>query len=89
MSPPPSLIRPLLARESLIVKIKRLLAKCRPPSRWSPMEGNKCDLGRIRHFDEQRHLIIHGKALGKPLALFQVSEENIYKMQDSECTLCS
>lgn len=39
------------------------------------------DLGRIKEFDDQRHAIVHGKAMGKPLALFEVSDENLFYMQ--------
>ena len=70
-----------LERESLLTKVDRLFARCNPPSGWSPMVGYEFDRERIKRFDDQRHEIVHGKALGKPLTLFQVSDENLVYVQ--------
>jgi hypothetical protein len=70
-----------LERESLLTKVDRLFARCSPPSGWSPMVGYAFDRERIKRFDDQRHEIVHGKALGKPLTLFQVSDENLVYVQ--------
>ena len=46
------------------------------------MTSYSFDRGRIEAFDEQRHGIIHGGALGKPLSIFTVSDESVvYLMQ--------
>jgi hypothetical protein len=65
----------------LLAKVDRLFARCNPPSGWSPMVGYVFDRERIRQFDDQRHEIVHGNALGKPLTLFQVSDENLLYVQ--------
>ncbi len=72
-----------LERESLLTKVDRLFARCNPPSAWSPMVGYVFDRERIKRFDDQRHEIVHGKALGKPLTLFQVSDENLFYVQQT------
>ena len=74
-----------LERESLLTKVDRLFARCNPPSGWSPMVGYEFDRERIKRFDDQRHEIVHGKALGKPLTLFQVSDENLLYVQKTVC----
>jgi hypothetical protein len=66
-----------LERESLPTKADRLFARCNPPAGWSPMEGYIFDRERIKLFDDQRHAIVHGKALGKSLTLFAISNENL------------
>jgi hypothetical protein len=67
-----------LERDSLLTKSDRLHARCDPPSGWSPnMEGYAYDRERVKAFNDQRIEIIHGKALGKPLTLFPVSEDNV------------
>ena len=55
--------------------------RCNPPSGWSPMRGYAYDKGVVTRFDDQRHEIVHGKAPGKPLTLFQVSDESLYYIQ--------
>ena len=70
-----------LERESLLTKVDRLFARCNPPSGWSPMVGYEFDRERIKRFDDQRHEIVHGKALGKPLTLFQVSDGSLLYVQ--------
>jgi hypothetical protein len=72
-----------LERESLLTKVDRLFARCSPPAGWSPMTGYEFDREKIRLFDEQRHELIHGNALGNPLMLFQVSEENLFYIQQT------
>jgi hypothetical protein len=72
-----------LERESLLTKVDRLCARCNPPSGWSPMVGYGFDRDRIERFDDQRHEIVHGKALGKPLTLFQISDENLFYVQQT------
>jgi hypothetical protein len=47
------------------------------------MTGYVYDRERIKRFDDQRHEIVHGKALGKPRTLFQVSEENLFYVQQT------
>lgn len=42
------------------------------------MEGYAFDRELITQFDNQRHEIIHGNALGRSLTLFKVSNENLY-----------
>jgi hypothetical protein len=66
-----------LERESLLTKVHRLFNRCNPPSGWSPMVGYAYDEERVRCFDQQRIEIIHGKALGKPLTQFQLSDDNV------------
>jgi len=72
-----------LERESLLTKVDRIFARCNPPSGWSPMRGYVFDRDRIKRFDDQRHEIVHGKALGKPLMLFQVSDESLFYVQQT------
>lgn len=69
-----------LERESLLTKLDRLFARCNPPPGWSPYVF---DRARIKRFDDQRHEIIHGKALGKPLTLFPVTDENLFYVQQT------
>jgi hypothetical protein len=45
------------------------------------MSGYTYDKGLVKSFDDQRHEIVHGKALGKPLTLFQVSDDSLYYVQ--------
>jgi len=47
------------------------------------MAGYSFDQKQIELFDEQRHEIIHGKALGKPLSLFRISDENLFYIQQT------
>jgi hypothetical protein len=70
-----------LERESLLFKADRLFARCNPPSGWSPMIGYTYDKGRVKSFDDQRHEIVHGKALGKSLTLFHVSDESLHYVE--------
>jgi hypothetical protein len=70
-----------LERDSLLIKSDRLHARCNPPSDWSPMEGYAYDRERVKAFDAQRIEIIHGKALGKPLTLFELSDDNVDYVQ--------
>ncbi len=67
-----------LERESLRRKIDRLQARCQPPPDWSPMYDYIYDGKTIEAFDEQRHAIIHGKALGKPLGIFPISDRSLH-----------
>jgi hypothetical protein len=67
-----------LERESLLAKADRLFARCNPPAGWSPMTGYKYDREQIELFDEQRHQVIHGKALGNPLSVFQITDESLF-----------
>jgi hypothetical protein len=72
-----------LERESLLTKFDRLFARCNPPRGWSPMVGYLFDRERIKRFDDQRHEIVHGKAFGRPLALFQITDENLFYVQQT------
>ena len=67
-----------LERESLLTKVGKLFARCRPEHNWSPMHGYAYDQTRIKEFDGQRHEIVHGVAIGKPLALFPVTDESLF-----------
>lgn len=67
-----------LERESLLTKVDRLFARCTPEPNWSPMHGYAYDRSRISQFDDQRHEIVHGAAVGKPLALFPVTDESLF-----------
>ena len=67
-----------LERESLLAKVRKLMARCKPAPNWSPMEGYAYDETLIKKFDEQRHEIVHGAAIGKPLSLFPVTDENLF-----------
>jgi hypothetical protein len=67
-----------LERESLLAKVGRLFARCQPGPSWSPMHGYAFDHTRIKQFDDQRHEIVHGAAVGKPLALFPVTDESLF-----------
>ena len=66
-----------LEKESLITKVDRLFARCTPQPTWSPMDGYTFDGNRLKAFDEQRHAIIHGDALGRPLNLYPVSDGSL------------
>jgi len=66
-----------LERESLLSKMDRLFMRCGPPSGWSPMMGYVFNREMIKQFDDQRHEIVHGKALGKPLTHYPVSDDSI------------
>jgi hypothetical protein len=57
-----------LEMESLRHKIDRLHARCRPDKGWSPMNGYAFDLARIERLDLLRQDIVHGNALGQPIA---------------------
>jgi hypothetical protein len=67
-----------LERESLLTKVGRLFARCKPEPDWSPMHGYAYDKARIKQFDDQRHEIVHGAAVGKPLTLFPVTDESLF-----------
>jgi hypothetical protein len=67
-----------LERESLPKKAERLMARCQPPPKWSPMIDYEFDGKLVTRFDNQRHMIIHGDALGKPLTEFALSKGNMY-----------
>ena len=67
-----------LERESLLAKVDRLCARCKPEANWSPMRGYAYDKARVKQFDDQRHEIVHGAAVGKPLALFPVTDESLF-----------
>jgi len=51
-------------------KMALLLALCRPPSGWHPIEGYRWDPGRLATIDETRHRIVHNLA-------FQESIESV------------
>jgi len=70
-----------LERESLLTKIDRLLARCQPPAGWSPMNNYKFDLETMKRLDEQRHDIVHGLAIGRPLKDFPLSPESLWYLQ--------
>jgi hypothetical protein len=72
-----------LEKDSLLTKIDRVLARCTPPHGWSPMEDYKYDRVRIQAFDDQRHRIVHGQALGHPLGRFELSEKNLNYVQQT------
>ncbi|HEV3483008.1 MAG TPA: hypothetical protein VGR97_11860 [Candidatus Acidoferrales bacterium] len=72
-----------LERESLLTKLDRLFARCNPSANWSPMAGYEFVRKDIELFDDQRHEIVHGEALGKTLTLFEVSEENLFYVQQT------
>lgn len=57
-----------LEMESLVKKIDRLHARCRPEEGWSPMKGYAFDMDRIKRMDKLRQDIVHGDALGQPIA---------------------
>jgi hypothetical protein len=67
-----------LERESLLKKVGRLFARCKPEPNWSPMHGYAYDRTRIKQFDDQRHAIVHGAAVGKPLTLFPITDESLF-----------
>ena len=70
-----------LERESLLVKADRLFARCNSPAGQTTLLGFVFDRERIEQFDEQRHEIVHGKALGKPLTIFPVTDDNLSYIQ--------
>jgi len=70
-----------LERESLAVKIDRLLARCQPPAKWSPMENYEFDLSITKNLDDQRHEIVHGAAIGHPLKIFALSSDSLWYLQ--------
>ena len=67
-----------LEREALLTKVGKLFARCKPEPKWSPMHGYAYDETRIKQFDDQRHEIVHGTAIGKPLAVFPVTDESLF-----------
>jgi hypothetical protein len=67
-----------LEREPLLTKAGKLFARCKPEPHWSPMHGYAYGQTRIKQFDDQRHEIVHGAAVGKPLALFPVTDESLF-----------
>jgi hypothetical protein len=50
-----------LERDSLLKKADYLLAKCKPPDKWSPMDHYAYDRDRLGRLDALRHEIIHGE----------------------------
>jgi len=56
-----------LERESLFAKADQLLARCKPPAKWSPMNNYEYDRKRLEYLDKFRHNIIHGDGLGMEL----------------------
>lgn len=68
-----------LDRESLLKKADLLLARCRPPEKWSPMENYAYDRQRLERLDQYRHDLIHGEGLGKGLA--SAEEETEFMMK--------
>jgi hypothetical protein len=67
-----------LEGKSLLTRIDKLFARCKPESDWSPMHGYAYDRIRIEQFDEQRHKLVHGNAIGGPLTLFPVTDESLF-----------
>ena len=67
-----------LERESLPTKVHKLFTRCKPEPNWSPMHGYAYDQERIEQFDDQRHEIVHGAAVGKPLTLFPITDESLF-----------
>lgn len=67
-----------LEDKSLLARVDRLFARCQPEQNWSPMKGYAYDEARIRQFDEQRHKLVHGAEVGKPLTLFPVTDESLF-----------
>jgi hypothetical protein len=47
------------------------------------MDGYSFDHKLIEAFDRQRHEIIHGRALGKPLSLFTVSDSTLFYLMQT------
>lgn len=70
-----------LERESLHTKIDRLLARCQPPAKWSPMNNYEFDSEIMKHLDDQRIEIVHGAALGRPLKAYPVSDDGLWYLQ--------
>jgi hypothetical protein len=62
-----------LDRESLLKKADLLLARCKPPAKWSPMNNYAYDRGRLESLDGYRHGVIHGERLG--LGIAQADED--------------
>lgn len=57
-----------LGRESLLTKLDRLHACCKPCSGFNPVTGYKYSRDRLEDFDTLRHEIVHGDQLGQELA---------------------
>jgi hypothetical protein len=70
-----------LERESLLVKASRLFARSNPGPGWSPMANYTYEVDRVRKFDDQRHAIVHGKTIGSPLTIFELSDDNLDYIQ--------
>ena len=68
-----------LEKESLLRKIDRLFARCKPPDGGSVGEEYKYDSERIARLDQLRQQIVHGESLGQPIAGFK--EELGYLLQ--------
>jgi hypothetical protein len=52
-----------LEKESLLVKVDRLHACCRPPQGWEPMGGYHYESARLAQLDKLRQDIVHGPRL--------------------------
>lgn len=51
-----------LEKESIIKRIDRLFAICKPPEGYAPIGGYSFDRDRLAQIDERRHRIVHGQA---------------------------
>lgn len=56
-----------LDRQSLLTKIDRLFAVCKPPEKFAPIRDYEFDRVRLTDFDNIRHEIVHGEVPNKPL----------------------
>ncbi len=67
-----------LEQEGVMLKVDKLFARCQPKPGYAPLYGCAYDRDKLKQFDLQRHEIIHGSALGKPLIHFPLTEPNVY-----------
>lgn len=56
-----------LDRESLLAKVERLFALCKPPEGYDPIRDYKYDRDRLLALDRNRHTVIHKLNLENPL----------------------
>jgi hypothetical protein len=66
-------------RESLLKKADSLLARCRPPEKWSPMRDYVFDRERLERLDRYRHEVIHGEGLVRGVAAAEGEVEYLMK----------
>ena len=68
-----------LERESLLKKVDLLFQLCTPPKGYSPIHNYAYDRDRLEKIDDDRHAIIHGNSMGKPVTNINDDLDFIWK----------